>query len=109
MKLVIAVVQDNDAPVILDALSRRKQRATKLASTGGFLREGNTTLLMGVEDDDVETVISIIARHGESREKLINSIAAVGGPMDAYVPYPIEVVVGGAILFTLDVEKTYRF
>jgi uncharacterized protein YaaQ len=67
MKLVIAVVQNEDADSIVESLLERQFRATRLASTGGFLRRGNTTLLIGVEDHDVETVLDVIRTRARTR------------------------------------------
>lgn len=67
MKLVIAVVQNEDADAVVDALLEHDFRATRLASTGGFLRRGNTTLLIGVEDHQVETVLDLIRTHAVTR------------------------------------------
>lgn len=105
MKLVIAVIQDKDTNRLLEQLVAQGFRATKLASTGGFLKEGNTTLITGVEDAQVETAIDIIKRTCRSREQLVTPLSPVGGPVDSYVPYPIEVVVGGATIFVLNVER----
>ncbi|NPA92543.1 MAG: hypothetical protein GXO56_02555 [Chloroflexi bacterium] len=60
MKLLIAVVQTADSNAVADALIERGFRVTKLASTGGFLRRGSTTLLLGVEDDRVDEAVEII-------------------------------------------------
>lgn len=109
MKLVVAIIQDKDAPRILEALTQQEYRATKLASTGGFLRDGNTTLLLCVEDHQVGVVTEIIGKLGKSREKLVTPMAPVGGPMDSYVPYPVEVVVGGATIFISPVERFEKF
>lgn len=109
MRLIVAIVQDKDAGRILQALVKEEYRATRLASTGGFLREGNTTLLVGVEEDQVDQVVALIGELGCSREKLVTPLSAVGGPMDSYVPYPVEVTVGGATIFVLPVEQHHRF
>lgn len=109
MKLVIAVVQDADAASVLEGLTQRQYRATKLASTGGFLREGNATLLVGVPDEAVGDVTETISRLARSREKLVTPLASAGAPMEAYVPYPVEVVVGGATVFVVDIERFERF
>ncbi|MCS7050295.1 MAG: cyclic-di-AMP receptor [Thermomicrobium sp.] len=69
MKLLIAVVQNEDADAIVEALLERQFRATRLASTGGFLRRGNTTLLIGVEDSDVDTVLELIRAHARTRAR----------------------------------------
>jgi|SRR6476469_8332514 uncharacterized protein YaaQ len=60
MKLVLAVVANNVAEALTDALLAAGFRTTRLASTGGFRREGNTTIMMGVEDEDVEPVLAIL-------------------------------------------------
>lgn len=109
MRLVVAIVQDKDAGRILQALVKKEFRATRLSSTGGFLREGNTTLLVGVEEEQTEEVVALIGELGCSREKLVTPLSAVGGPMDSYVPYPVEVTVGGATIFVLPVEQYHRF
>ncbi|MFZ5752842.1 MAG: cyclic-di-AMP receptor [Bacillota bacterium] len=105
MKLVIAVVSDKDAPLLLDQLIEQGYRATKLASTGGFLKEGNTTLFMGIEEEKVENVLAIIKSVCRSRPKIMTPIAPLSGPGEAYVPYSVEVPHGGATIFVLDVEK----
>ncbi|MEW6033099.1 MAG: cyclic-di-AMP receptor [Bacillota bacterium] len=108
MKLIIAVVQDRDAPRFVGELIKNGFRATKMASTGGFLKEGNTTLLVGVDDDQVEAVLDIVRANCRSREQLVTPLASSGGSVDTYVPYPIEVVIGGATVFVLDVERYVR-
>lgn len=107
MKLIIAIVQDQDAPSLIDDLTEREFRVTKLASTGGFLKSGNTTLLTGVEDEDVDKVIEIIENNCKTRE-ITTSLLTVTMPGDTYIPYPLEVKVGGATLFILDVEQHIR-
>ena len=104
MKLVIAIVQDQDAGSLIEDLTDKEFRVTKLASTGGFLKAGNTTLLIGVEDDLVEDVIRIIEENCKTRE-ITTSLLTVTMPGDTYIPYPLEVKVGGATLFILDVEQ----
>ncbi|MGC9397946.1 MAG: cyclic-di-AMP receptor [Anaerolineae bacterium] len=60
MKLIIAIVKDSDALSVSDALVEEGYRVTRIASTGGFLRRGNVTLLIGVEAETVEDVYRII-------------------------------------------------
>lgn len=108
MKLIIAIVQDKDAPRFLGQLLKKGLKATRLSSTGGFLKEGNTTLLMGVEDDQVDAVLEVVRANCRSREQLVTPLAPSGGAVDAYVPYPVEVVVGGATVFVLGVETCVR-
>ncbi len=109
MKLIVAVVQDKDSIRLVEALVEKGYRATKLASTGGFLKSGNTTLLIGVEEKYVPKVIDVIREVCHAREQLITPMAPVGSnSVESYVPYPIEVLVGGATVFVLDVEKFVR-
>ena len=68
MKLVVAIVQDQDASSLIEDLTEKEFRVTKLASTGGFLKAGNTTLLSGVEDDKVNEVIKVIEDNCRTRE-----------------------------------------
>ncbi|TSB45088.1 cyclic-di-AMP receptor [Alkalicoccobacillus porphyridii] len=109
MKLIIAVVQDKDSARLSDALVKADFRATKLASTGGFLKAGNTTFLIGIEDDKVADLMAIIKKNCESREQLVAPISPMGGNADSYVPYPVEVQVGGATVFTLPVDQFEQF
>ncbi len=105
MKLIVAVIQDKDAVRLLEALVRKGYRATKLASTGGFLREGNTTVLIGVDDGQTDEVLGIIRETCRPREQLVTPLTPMSGPADSYVAYPVEVVVGGATIFVLNVER----
>ncbi|NMA85825.1 MAG: hypothetical protein GX968_00710 [Tissierellia bacterium] len=104
MKLIVAIVQDQDIPSLIDDLTEKEFRVTKLSSTGGFLKSGNTTLLIGVEDKKVDNVIKIIEDNCKTRE-ITTSLLTVSMPGDTYIPYPLEVKVGGATLFILDVEQ----
>lgn len=105
MKLVISIVQDDDASNVVAKLTKEGFRVTKLATTGGFLRAGNTTLLVGVDEEKVDKVISIIKNLCESRKQVITSTSPVAGTTGVYVPYPIEVSVGGATIFVVDVDR----
>ncbi|WP_422484845.1 cyclic-di-AMP receptor [Gudongella sp. DL1XJH-153] len=104
MKLVVAIVQDQDAQNVITDLTEKEYRVTKLASTGGFLKAGNTTLLSGVDNDQVDEVIGIIEKNCKTRE-ITTSLLTVTMPGDTYIPYPLEVKVGGATVFVLDVEQ----
>lgn len=104
MKLIVAIVQDQDAISLIDDLTEKNHRVTKLASTGGFLKSGNTTLLIGVEDEEIDDVVSIIDTNCKTRE-ITTSLLNVTIPGETYIPYPLEVKVGGATLFILDVDK----
>jgi len=110
MKLVIAVVQDRDCQRLIDRLIHEGLRSTKLASTGGFLKAGNTTLLIGVEDSQVESTLAVIGATCKAREQLLTPMPPPGNnAVESFVPYPIEVVVGGATVFVVDVAHFARF
>jgi uncharacterized protein YaaQ len=105
MKLVIAVVQDKDSNRLSSALIKEGFRATKLASTGGFLRAGNTTFMIGIEDERIPDVLRIIQANCKIREQMVTPVSPMGGATDSYIPFPVEVQVGGAAVFVLPVEK----
>ncbi|TCS77953.1 cyclic-di-AMP receptor [Tepidibacillus fermentans] len=109
MKLVIAVVQDKDSHRLSSALVKANFRATKLSSTGGFLKAGNTTFLIGVEDSRVDEVLQIIKDNGKARKQLVSPVSPLGGNAESYVPFPVEVQVGGATVFVLPIEQFQQF
>ncbi|WP_078543223.1 cyclic-di-AMP receptor [Litchfieldia alkalitelluris] len=109
MKLIVAVVQDKDSNRLSQALVDYNFRATKLASTGGFLRSGNTTFIMGVEDIRVDKALQIIKDNCKHRDQLVAPVSPMGGNADSYVPYPVEVEVGGATVFVLPIEQFHQF
>jgi len=105
LKLIFAIVQDEDSSRLIASLMQDGFSVTKLATTGGFLRAGNTTLLLGVGDNRLQSAIDIIEKTCRSRKQIATSPSAVTGSTGAYMPYPIEVVVGGATIFVTEVEK----
>jgi len=108
MKLVIAVVQGNDAEPLLQALTVRGFRATQINSAGGFLRERNVTLMIGVQDHDVAEVREIVKSNCHSRTRFVNPLMPIVEPGEFYVPNPVEVLVGGATMFVVAVERYER-
>ena len=62
MKLIIAIIRDEDNDAVSKGLTDKKFRVTFIASTGGFLRSGRSTLLVGVEDEQVETALDVIRK-----------------------------------------------
>jgi uncharacterized protein YaaQ len=109
MKLVVAIVQDKDSNRLSNALVQEGFRATKLASTGGFLRAGNTTFMVGTEDERVPEVLQVIRANCKVREQLVTPVSPMGGTTDSYIPFPVEVQVGGAAVFVLPVERFEHF
>ncbi|BBN97338.1 cyclic-di-AMP receptor [Sporolactobacillus terrae] len=109
MKLIVAVVQDKDSANLQQALVAAKLHATKLASTGGFLRSGNTTFLIGTEDRRVDELLDLIKQHCHSRNQVISPISSLDANTDGYMMHPVEVEVGGATVFVLDVDQFKHF
>jgi uncharacterized protein YaaQ len=107
MKLLIAIVQDQDAPDFVSALIERKFRATMISSTGGLLRRGQTTLISGVDDWRVDEWLAIAAEKCELRRE---PLVMRGDPelYHWYTPDLIEVEVGGAIVFVVDIHRFER-
>jgi uncharacterized protein YaaQ len=108
VKLVVAVVQSEDASGLLTQLSNRGFRATRIKTAGGFLREANATIFVGVDAEDVELVVKTIRENCTTRQQQITAIPAVMEPGEFFLPFPVEVEVGGATIFVLDVERFER-
>jgi len=110
MKLVLAIVQDDDAMDLIEELTDKNFRVTKLATTGGFLKSGNTTLMMGVEEEAVKDVVKVIEDVCKRRKEMVSAPTptTIGSGSGMYMPYPIEVEVGGATVFVLDVDQFYK-
>lgn len=103
MKLIFAVVNNDDSTSVAGALTRAGFSATKLATTGGFLRAGNTTFLIGVDDHRVNDVIDIIAHCCKSRNQTVTEPPVYGN--QDFSSIPVEVSVGGATVFVTNVER----
>ena len=109
MKLIIAIIQDEDSSRLITALMNDGYGVTKLATTGGFLRAGNTTLLVGVEDDRLESCLHIVETLCKGRKQMAASPMAAGGIAGMYAHMPIEVTVGGATVFVVDVDQFHKY
>ena len=79
MKLIIAIVQDEDSARLVRALMDAGYGVTKLATTGGFLRSGNTTLLVGVEDERFDGAMEVIEKICKSRKQIATSPSPMSG------------------------------
>ncbi|NTV62977.1 MAG: hypothetical protein HGA65_05505 [Oscillochloris sp.] len=106
MKLILAVVQHQDASSLVDALTELAYRVTRLSSQGGFLREGNVTLMLSVEDTQVNTVIKTVREHCSTRTRYVSPMPPIAESGEFYPPAPLEVQVGGATVFVLKAETT---
>ena len=106
MKLILAIVSNDDASSVSTALTKENYSVTRLATTGGFLRAGNTTMIVGTEDDKVDHCIEIIGNESKRRTEIVPSTASYD--IGRYASFPVEVQVGGATIFVLNVEDFRR-
>lgn len=108
MKFIIAIVQDYDVDRLLRTVTSAGLRATKISSTGGFLRMGNTTVIMGVEDDQLQTCYRLIEQSCRSRiEVQLDPVAAEYA--EWYAAGLHEVTIGGAVVFQMNVGQFIQF
>jgi len=105
VKLVVAVVHADDAGPCSTALTDAGYDCTRIGSAGGFLQKGNATLLCGVDDTEVEAVIDVLRRAARSRNEYLNPLPPMTEPAELFVPFPVEVQIGGATVFVLDVTR----
>ncbi|NLC66821.1 MAG: hypothetical protein GX752_07840 [Clostridium sp.] len=108
MKLIIAIVNDEDSIDVIDLLTEQGYRVTKLATTGGFLKSGNTTLMIGVEKDKVKEALEIVEETCKTRKQVVTNPSPFSTTSGVYVPYPVDVEVGGATIFVLDVDQFFK-
>ncbi len=103
MKLILAIVSNDDSNAVSTSLTKGGFQVTKLATTGGFLMAGNTTFISGVDDEKVDDVIALISKHSSRRTQIVPSTSTMDIGM--YSSYPVEVTVGGSTIFVLDVDR----
>ena len=104
MKLIYAIVRNEDGNGVIEELNKNGFSVTKLATTGGFLRSGNTTLLIGTEAEKVDEAIKIIEQRCGERKRIVYTPSPMIG-IGVYTQYPVNVEVGGATIFVVDVER----
>lgn len=103
MKLILAIVSNDDAQNVSTVLTKENYSVTRLATTGGFLKAGNTTIIVGTETDKVEHVIELIGQESKKRVEVVPSSASYD--LGRFASFPVEVEVGGATIFVLDIEQ----
>jgi len=108
VKLVVAIVHHEDAGPLVELLLEREFRATRLHSSGGFLKQSNATILVGVDDDQVDQVVGIVRETCISRTQVVNPMPPIMEPGEFFMPYPVEVELGGATVFVLPVDRFER-
>ena len=108
VKLIVAIVHSEDAGALVAALLDKEFRATRLHSSGGFLKQSNATIILGVEEGDVDEVMDIVRTNCTSRTQVVNPMPPIMEPGEFFMPYPLEVEVGGATVFVMPVERFER-
>ena len=109
MKLIMAIVQDKDSNRLANEFIDANIRATKLSSTGGFLKAGNSTFIIGIDDERVTEALELIKKTCQSRKQYDSTPMSLDISLDGQVPYPVEVEVGGATAFVLPVEGFHQY
>ncbi len=106
MKLVIAIINRDDSTAVTQSLNKNGFSSTRLSTTGAFLLAGNVTLLIGVKDEQVQAVIDLIRQCSHSRKQMVPALTEASY---GFMPVmPVEVTVGGATVFVVDVERFER-
>lgn len=107
MKLVIGIINSDDVNDLLAEITKASFQATKLSTSGGFLKMGNVTVLVGVEDEQVDEVVEIFRSCCSRRTQMIPTTPSYLG--EGFVSAaPVQVTIGGATLFIIDVDKMIK-
>lgn len=110
MKLIYAIVRNDNEDDVTDALMREHFSVTRLSTTGGFLRKGNTTLMIATEDENVEHCIETIKNEcGHSQKITVNMPYVSGTSMVSYSTMPMQVEIGGATIMVVNLERFDKF
>lgn len=109
MKLCVCIIHNRDKNRVVEELVKAGFRFTIIGSTGGFLREGNTTFLIGIPEEETESLIAVIQANSCTREQVVNVSTFDASPVGAMIANPVKVPVGGAVMFFLPVERYERF
>ena len=105
IKLVLAIIQEEDADAVSASLLAEQFSLTRTNTAGGFLREGNVSSMLGVPVTRLGQLLSIVRRTCVTRTQYVNPLPPIMEPGEFYMPYPVEVQVGGATVFVFDVER----
>lgn len=108
MKLIFAIVQNDDSKRLIRTLVQHRISVTRISTTGGFLHGGNTTLMIGVEKEKLDETLEIIKSKSSTRKEFMVIPSTLPGYSDSS-PTPVQVTLGGATVFIVDVEQFYRF
>ena len=109
MKLILTIVNHDDSRGLLDGLMKQGFHATVISTTGGFLREGNATVLIATDDEQVDQVMGIIKERCHTRTRYISPLPPLMEPGELPAGAPVEVQVGGAMSLVLNVERWDKY
>jgi len=104
MKMIISIINRDDRNALTSALMDAGYQATVVGTTGGFLRQGNATLLIGVEDEKVQGALDLIEKNCHTRTVFMTPFTGMGTE-EMIMVEPVEVQVGGAVTFIMNVEQ----
>ena len=107
MKLILAIINHDDAHLVIQHLTQEGFPVTKLATTGGFLMAGNDTIILGLDDEKIDPALEIIKKYSNSRKQVVPTSSELG--LGFYPTMPVEVTVGGATVFILDINRFEKF
>ena len=110
-KIIYAIVSADDGNRVTDVLNDHRYSVTRLATTGGFLKKGNATLMIGTQDDKVDYAIELIRETCGKRQKISCDMPSpsIGSMAGNYMTMPVSVETGGATIFVTDVERFEKF
>ncbi len=109
MKLILSIIQSADETDTVQELNKKGFFVTKLSTTGGFLKAKNTTLLIGTDDDKVDSVIDVLKKYAGHRMQLSPVSGADMRMFSAAGTNMVEVPAGGCVVFVLDIDKAQKF
>ncbi len=105
MKIIYAIVSSDDGNRVTDVLNEHRFSVTRLATTGGFLKKGNATLMIGTDAERVDEAIKLIQETCGKRQRITCDMPApgIGSSATGYMMMPVTVEMGGATIFVTDV------
>ena len=107
MKLILAVIQNEDEDALTEAVEIEGLSVTRIGSSGGFLRASNVTLMSAVEDQQVERVMALLSKHCKRRTKHLHPWVPSMEARERFLG-AIPVEVGGAAVFILSLERVEK-
>ncbi|MDR0846822.1 MAG: cyclic-di-AMP receptor [Lactobacillales bacterium] len=109
MKLILIIIHDENAHALADKFVKKNIRATKLASTGGFLKTGNATFIVGIEAARVDEVLEIVKTTSSAHQEVIPNMSTLDLGLSIGMADTTEVTVGGATVFVLPIDSFHKF